>query len=206
MNSTEFKKVKASTATEVSVRVDLEDNAAALLGEQQTPSEFLGLLIQQKFFPDAIRFLSQALPNREATWWACLCARDVLGDDPRPEVVSVLENTEKWVYKPNDEHRLTIFSLAEKATFDVPASWAGMAAFWSGGNISPYEGATVQPAEDMNGKAVTGAVMLAAVSGDAAEIESRYQKYLGQGVDIACGGTGRNSDGNSNSMEQNGGQ
>ena len=192
MSQLEFKKVKEKTAAEVCKRVELDEKAAAILSEQHTPAEFLQLLIDQKLYTDAVRFLSQALPNREATWWACLAARDVLSEGSAPEQLSALESAEKWVYKPSEQNRGVTFNLAEQATFNHPASWAAVAAFWSGGNISPYPDAIVNPAPDLNGKAVAGAVMLAAVQGEPSGIEPRYRKFLDQGIDIACGGDGRN--------------
>ncbi|MGR9107539.1 MAG: DUF6931 family protein [Gammaproteobacteria bacterium] len=194
MNPMQFKKVKETHAVEVCKRVDLDDQASAILNAEQSPPEFLQLLIDHGLYPDAVRFLSQALPNREATWWACLCARDVLREDSPPDILAAVESAEKWVYKPTEENRGITFGLAEKATFNTPASWAAVAAFWSGGNISPYAEAIVNPSPDLNGKAVAGAVMLAAVQGEASDIEARYQKYLRQGIDIACGGNGRNPD------------
>jgi hypothetical protein len=204
MSQIQFKKIKERTAAEVCHRVELEDQAAALLSEQQTPGEFLQVLIDRQLYADAIRFLSQALPNREATWWACLCARDALTEDSPPAALSALESAEKWVYKPTDQSRSATFALAEKATFNTPASWAAVAAFWSGGNISPYPDAIVNPSPDLNGKAVAGAVMLAAVQGDASGIEARYQKFIRQGIDIARGGDGRNPDKDLKSTENRG--
>lgn len=202
MSQKQFKKVKEAKAAEVCQRVELEQEAAAILNEQQSPEEFLEQLIGKALYPDAIRFLSQALSNREATWWACLSVRAALQKNPPSEVLLALDSAEKWVYKPTDENRLTTFDLAEKATFDAPASWAAMAAFWSGGNISPQSDATVEPAADLNGKAVAGAVMLAAVKGEPSEIEPRYQEFLRQGIDIACGGDGRISGKDSHPSEE----
>ncbi|MGH8548400.1 MAG: DUF6931 family protein [Methylococcales bacterium] len=204
MSQVQFKKIKEHAAVEVCQRVELEDQAAALLSEQQTPEEFLQLLMNHHLYADATRFLSQALPNREATWWACLCAREVLTDDLPRAALSALESAEKWVYKPTDENRHVTFALAEKATFDTPASWAAVAAFWSGGNISPYPDAIVNPAPELNGKAVAGAVILAAVQGEASGIDARYQKFIRQGIDIARGGDGRNPDKDQKQSENRG--
>ena len=191
MSEYAFKKVTADRALAVCQDIELDEAGRGLLAPELAPAAFLRLLIDEALYADAVRFLARALPRRQATWWACLCARSVLGENPSPDMVRALELAEQWVYKPTEEHRRLTFPAAQAAQFSHPASWAAMAAFWSGGSMAPPEAPVVPPAENLTGKAVAGAVMLAAVQTEPEKSETKYRRFLEQGIDIACGGTGR---------------
>ena len=79
MSDTVFSRVPAATAAEVCRRFPLGREATTLLRDDLTPDQFLGLLVERRLFRDATNFLAFALPNREAVWWAILCAREVAG-------------------------------------------------------------------------------------------------------------------------------
>lgn len=186
-----FVKIKQPTAMEICKAVELGKEARQLLQNASLPAEYLQQLFDHELYPDAIRFLATALPKREATWWACQCARSNCGETPSVSDLKAIESAEAWVYKPTDENRLPTMMAATETEFKTAAGWAAIAAFWSGGNISPVPNSTVEPAEHLFAKAVVGAVMLAAVQDDPQKIESNYQLYLKKGIDIACGGTGK---------------
>lgn len=186
-----FTKVAAANAASVCRDIDLDEVACRLLSPEVGAADFLRLLMENAMYPDAVKFLARALPKREATWWACLCARSVLGDDPAATVLKPVQIAEQWVYKPNEEHRRMAFAAAEARQFQGPESWAAMAAFWSGGSMAPSEAPVVLPADNLTGKAVAGAVMLAAVQSEPENAPEKYRQFLMQGIDIACGGSGR---------------
>ena len=156
-----------------------------------TPAEFIQVLIEKEDYTDAVRFIAYALPKREATWWACLCARSCLNEQSKETDKKAVELAEAWVYKPTPEHCQPNYQAAEATAFKTAAGWAAMAAFWSGDNISPVEGNVVVPSDDLPPKAVAGAVMLAAVQDGPGKIKEKYQHFIRQGIDIACGGDGR---------------
>ena len=184
-------KIKHPNALAICQGLELEEQATSLLNEFPVTSDFIGQLIEQKLYPDAVRFLAHALPKREATWWACLCARKGLTDKTPAIQVKAIELAEAWVYKPVDENSKLSYQAAEAAGYKNPASWAATAAFWSGNDISPVPEAIVPPDENLYAKAVIGAVMLAATQGEANQIESNYALFLKQGLNIASGGDGR---------------
>ncbi|HYE35614.1 DUF6931 family protein [Methylocaldum sp.] len=186
-----FTKVTAPRAASVCQDIDLDEAARRLLSPEGSPADFLRLLMENALYPDAVKFLARALPKRESTWWACLCARTALGDGQAPEALKPVELAEQWVYKPSEEHRRLAFTAAEAHQFQGPASWAAMAAFWSGGSMAPPEAPAVPPADNLTGKAVAGAVMLAAVQVEPEKAPAKYRRFLEQGIDIACGGNGR---------------
>ena len=191
MSEYAFKKVLTDKAVAICQDIELDEVARGLLAPEHAPAAFLRLLIDKALYADAVKFLARALPKREATWWACLCARSALGENPAQDRVRAVEMAEQWVYKPTEEHRRLTLPAAQAAQFNHPASWAAMAAFWSGGSMAPPEAPAVPPAENLTGKAVAGAVMLAAVQTEPEKSEIKYKRFLEQGIDIACGGNGR---------------
>lgn len=186
-----FKKVLADEAAAICGDIELDEAGQGLLSPKMAPAVFLRILVDGALYTDAVKFLARALPKREATWWACLCARSVLGENPAPEVVRALELAEQWVDEPTEEHRRLTWPAAEAAQFNHPACWAAMAAFWSGGSMAPPDAPAMPPAENLTGKVVAGAVMMAAVQTEPEKSETNYRRFLEQGIDIACGGTGR---------------
>lgn len=191
MTETNLIKIKQTNATAIAQGIEFDEQATALLQDKPTTTDYLQQLIAQKLYPDAVRFLAHALPKREATWWACLCARHRLTDKtPAPEIKAI-ELAEAWVYKPTEDNRKLTLPAAEATAYKSAASWAAIAAFWSGDDISPVPQAVVPPDEKLYAKAVIGAVMLAATQGEASKVNDNYQLFLQQGLNIASGGDGR---------------
>ena len=175
MNNNELIKVTAKNASIVCQQLELEEVAKQLLNPELTPSQYLQLLIEQKQFPDAIRFLAMALPHREAVWWACVSARASVTEKTKPQMIAALTAAEAWVYQPTEENRRSAMALAEATEFSGACSWAAVAAFWSGGSISPPDAPAVPPPEGLTAKAVAGAVMLAAGEINPEAVDENYK-------------------------------
>ena len=193
MSELSFKKILYHQAREICVDIDIDPPAMDLLKDQgaTTPQDFLMLLMSRGFLVDAIKFLTRALPKREATWWSCLCARVTVNADTPGEVLKALELAELWVYQPTEDNRLRAFEAAKSAGFQHPASWSAMAAFWSGGSMGPPTAPSVPPADNLTGKAAAGAIQLAGVFSEPEQAPQKYRHFLKCGIDIACGGNGR---------------
>lgn len=185
-------KVKAETAAQLCALFQLSEDAEALLTDTAKPAEFLAALLEKELYTDAFNLLAHGLPKREAAWWACLAARDALPENPKPKVLAALEAAEAWVYKPSDERRRDALAKAEAADLaGSPSALAAAAAGWSGGSLAPPGAEEVPPGDIMTPSAVFSAVLMVALQGDPAEKPARFQRLIGQGVDIANGGTGR---------------
>jgi hypothetical protein len=193
MNNRVFSKIKQVSAQAICPQLELDGAEAAglLLTSEMSPAVYLQQLIDSKLYPDAVRFLAMALPKREATWWACLTARHTLGESSPVSDLAAIESAEAWVYKPSKDMCQATLPAAEATGYKSAAGWAAIAAFWSGDNLSPVAGTVVPPADGLTAKAVSGAIMLAATSGKPEEVSSTYRLFLKQGIDIACGGTGK---------------
>jgi len=185
-------KVTVPKAALICQDIELDQSAQALLVADPAPVDFLRILCEQRLFPDAVRFLSRALPKREAVWWACLSARSSVVSEPVNEkLLQALDAAEAWVYKPTEPNRRLAGAAAELAGLNNAAAWSAMAAFWSEGSITPEDTVAVPPAENLTAKAVAGAVMLAAVQQQPEKANDKYLFFIEQGVDIANGGNGR---------------
>jgi hypothetical protein len=188
----ELSKVEKATAGEVCGLYEPDEEASALLDEALAPGDYLLRLMEGELFRSAAQFLAYALPKREAVWWACLCAREALPEEAAAAVQETLEAAEAWVLKPNEDNRRAAWAKAEAAGMDSPSAWAAAGAFWSGGSLAPPDNpAVIPPAENLTGAAVSGSILLAAVAGDALEIDDKLKAFLKRGLDIAKGGSGR---------------
>ncbi len=183
-------KIKAATAQEIYAGFTPSSDAQAHLKPGIAPIAFVDALSAAALFADATEFYARALPKREAVWWACVCARDLpLGDAP-PQFVAAVKAAETWVYRPSEETRRAAESAANAIKASHPARWAAMAAFWSGGSMSPPGAPEVKPADDFTAKAVSGAVQMAAGL-DPTAMPVRRPRFLAYARDIAHGGNGR---------------
>lgn len=186
-----LKKLRFATAREGLAEVQPDPEARRLLADNPDPATFLNRAAAQGLWVDAIRAMAVFLPRREATWWACLNARDALDPDDPPEIAAILDAAEAWVFKPSDALGQKAYALAEATPMDTAAAYAALAAFWAGGNLAPPEsGVVVPPGDGLTGTAAAAAVLLAAAS-NPSETEDWYRRALAQAIDIARGGSGR---------------
>ncbi|NOQ65505.1 MAG: hypothetical protein GQ582_13420 [Methyloprofundus sp.] len=184
-------KITQTKASEITALFELEEQGEALLTEEISPANFMQALLEEEDYLDLVSFLAYALPKREATWWACLAARNHLNEQSSDDEQKAVELAEAWVYDPTPENCQATSAAAEAAGLETAVGWAAMSAFWSGDNISPIEDNVVKPADDLYAKAVVGAVMLACVLGEAEKIQEKYQLLTQQGINIASGGNGK---------------
>ena len=179
-------KIEAKTAAELAGRLELSEPARAALRDGAGPADYLDALMESGQWPDAIRLLALALPKREAVWWACRCARAV-GPAPSPAAGAALTAAEAWVAEPTEDRRRAAFPAAEAAQFGTPAGCTALAVFLSGGSLAPPQIAAVPPAEDLTGKTVAGALLLAGVVSEPEKASEKYRAFLADGLAIAEG-------------------
>lgn len=184
-------KVGAKKACEIYQHYDIDEECLALdEGGKATPLHFIKALMDNKRYEHAVAFLAHALPKRESVWWACVSARSVVAEGDGILDVA-LKSAEKWVYEPTEPNRRAAEKLAEKTKYKHPASWAAMAAFWSGSSITGEDEPPVPPPPFLFAHAVSGAITLAAVGTDPDAAPGRFELFIRQGLDIGQGGNGR---------------
>lgn len=176
-----------------------EDSAAAIvsrfsLGDlplkpepTETPEQFARRLIEaDETGVEPVRFLSYALPKRPAVWWATRCVREV-APEPTKKDTEVLAAAEQWVANPTDEIRRQAMNLAQKQECETAACWTGIAAFWSHGSMTPPDVPAVPPKDDLTGKAVSGALSLAAVINHPERAPQRRVQFCDIAMAVASG-------------------
>jgi len=156
----------------------------ALVRPEMHPLDLVALLMEKTLYPDAVRFIAHALPKREAVWWGWVCARRSAGEHPPPKIKAALEATEKWIAQPNEDNRRSAMAAAQKAELGTAAGCAGLAAFFSGGSLAPPEAPAVPPGEFLAAKAVSGAVIFAAVAEKPEQAPEKFKSFVAQGVEV----------------------
>lgn len=156
---------------------------------EEPPIVFLQKLSTQHKFEDAVTFCAYLLPRREAVWWACGCARALLGDiaanRARPLVAA-----EAWVSDPDDEHRRAALEIGTQSDNNDPLSWLALGAGWSGGALLTHPQATVPVPPYMTPRAVRIAILLSARMVKPDQHATRVQACIADGIKLAESGLG----------------
>ncbi len=161
------------------------DESQSLVKPAMHPVDYVSLLMEKKLYPDAVRFLAHALPKREAVWWAWMCARRTTGESAPAKIKVSLSATEKWIAQPTDENRRAAMEAAEAADFGTAAGCAGLGAFFSGDSLAPAGAPAVPPGEYLTAKAVSGAVIFAAMGGEPEEAPEKFRSFVSQALEVS---------------------
>jgi len=157
-------------------QAELSSDAQALAGDPRPASEFCDLLLAQGLALDALRLWAHLLPKREAVWWACRSIATLVADAQADPGFVAAEN---WVLDPTDANRRAGLPAAEAAAMNSPGALAALAAYFSGGSLSPPDLPVVAPDERLTARTAAGAVLLAA-GGKTAEIIAQNQQAVVQ--------------------------
>jgi hypothetical protein len=187
MNANPLIKVSATKARAVAANIRYPEPVLQLLHDDPAPLRFLDrLLADPERHPDAVKFLAQALPKREAVWWGCLCVG--LGGRELPaKEQAALQAAARWVLQPEEANRQAALAPGKEAGRGTPAGCLALAAFESGGSLLPPGQAVVPPPEKLTGLGVSSAVLLAAARGEMAQAPQRYRLFLALGIGVALG-------------------
>lgn len=133
---------------------------------------------------DMLQVLAHTLPPREATWWACLAAREMGAATPS---VSAAEG---WVRQPGFDTRLAAREALDAAKPDDDTVFCAMAACFADGTMGPGEYDDYPAPPGAVGAAVYG-ILLIAIFADETAAEQRRSGFLEAGLNIARGGNGQ---------------
>lgn len=167
----------AAKATKLQTQLDAPASASveAVLAE----------LAEKRAWVDLMRLLSVALPDREAVWWACIAARDIVGEDATP----CLKAAEAWVFDPSEANREKVQMALDVADMDDDTALAATAALYAPGNMGPGEMAE-HPAPPAAVSACAFAMNMTTI-GDMEDPLGHLQWLIDRAVDIARGGNGK---------------
>jgi hypothetical protein len=164
------------------VRLALPPRHQDLLSEAAQPSAFVATLQKHELTRQAITFLSYALPEREAVWWACMCVLHTAASPMEAGEHRALELAQDWVRKPTEEKRLQGSAAAREAGYSSAAAFTARAVFAS---------RLDDPSSLHAGRRVEGAVRRAADSDGSGRTQARLHRFITSALDIAKGGAGR---------------
>ncbi len=138
---------------------------------------------------DMLRLLAIALPPRERVWWACLAARDYIGEksenDPRS-----LTASEAWVFNPDPEHREAARATLDHADIDDDTVNCALSVLYSDGTLGPGDLAEY-PAPAGAAEVAAFAMNVVALRENSDRFEEHGQMLIDRALDIARGGNGQ---------------
>ncbi|WP_118136827.1 hypothetical protein [Oceanicella sp. SM1341] len=138
--------------------------------------------------PDMLLLLAHALPPREATWFACLCARDILPPG-RAALPAPLAAAEAWVRRPGEDTRARARAAFEASGPQDETELCAMAASMADGTLGPGELEDYEAPAGAVGAAAFGMALLSLYHGEEGA-EARGPWLVRRALDIARGGAG----------------
>src|SRR5580698_8862098 len=174
-------KVKWTEAAQIAEQLDWPDDARA--GAGVPPSAYFAQLRAQGRSRDAVQFLGVALGRFEAVVWATRVVRaNLVGDEAQDQALAA---TIQWTRNPSEAYRRAAYEAAGQARRESPSRLAALAAFFSGGSMSPDGQPPVPAPRVAAGKLAAGAVLMAAVQSK--DRNAALDLALDQGDAIASG-------------------
>lgn len=174
---------KILTRSNAVLQTPLDAPASASVAEVLSELDAKGALI------DMLQLLAHALPPRQATWWACLSARDIFPEDAGTLTLS-LRAAEDWVFQPSDETRARARAAFDAAPNEDDTVLCAMAATLADGTLGPGELEDYEAPPGAVGGAAFG-IALTSLFHDEDQVEVRGPLLLERALDIARGGNGR---------------
>lgn len=185
-----WKKLTAKTAREIVGPGTLEPESAELLDAEIPPEAFIRALVEAEKLPDAVKFMSRALPPREAVWWACMCARQMAQLTEDKVENRAIEAAEAWVYDPSEKNRERAFEIVKSSDAKGAGILCALAASFSAGNAPLGDGHRLDLDPAIFPQLIDGVVMVSATEKQGEELKDRLRVFLASGEDIARGGNG----------------
>lgn len=144
-------------------------------------------LDERRALPEMLHLLSVVLPAREAVWWACLAARDLL---PEAGTTPSVTAAEAWVFKPDAANRAAAQRAMEGADSDDDTVLCAVAAVYGDGTMGPGDLAQ-HPAPPGAVSASVLAMNCEAFKAQGEGWEAHALWLVARALDIARGGNGR---------------
>lgn len=183
-----FSRVKTEKAADISRHFKLDPKALALLDEGASVRAYLQRLAEQEHFPEALEFLAHALAPRDAVWWGSLCLWIATGSDAgqlTPDDREALRSAVVWVVEPSEEHRRAAEGPSNRAK--GAAACLALAAFFSGGSITPPNLPVVPPKPFVTAKSVAAGLLMASAINGGLKTAGYQRRFLELGEQIADG-------------------
>ena len=135
---------------------------------------------------ESVKFLTQALPKRDAIAWTLQCLENGSPFEASSKTHAAIQATRAWLENSTEDHRRAAHVAAEAAGLGTPAGCLALAVFFSGGSLGPkHLEHPISPPDDLTGKALAGALLLAAVGNEPENAASRLSAFVESGLALA---------------------
>lgn len=173
-------------ATDVVQVAPVEEDTKKLAKPDLGTLQLVELLISQEKFLDAVRALAFAMGKLTVIEWAHRCVTIACSEGISKVDAKALDLVQRWLGDRTEGLRREIYATALEAEHATPASWVGMAAFWSEGSMGPPPPAPpLAPGPTQCAHAATGAILLAAVVKEPEKAPNKYREFLRVGMEMA---------------------
>ncbi len=162
-------KISAPTAAEIAKHSNPSPAAQKILATnpQQTPSQYLNALQDQRMGTEMVNTMAHGMPDREGVLWASKSAGQVADKLP-PTEVEAMKAADAWAKNPTPANQAAAAAAASKANCRGPGALAAQGAAWAqpAPAASPAGAAPAAAASGarLTPLAVSGAVLLAAAT------------------------------------------
>jgi hypothetical protein len=157
--------------------------ALRLLQPELSPWAYLGRLLINEKFPDAIRLLALLLPKRLAVWWGCLCVRQAVRLGAKQQ--EALDAAVRWVRNPSPANSQAAEAPGKAAGFATAAGCLAMSVSWARQSLTPPDQPSTPPDLMLTPNTVTGVILTAATEEPTTEIKNRQCLFLALGLAVA---------------------
>ncbi|MGV6849072.1 MAG: DUF6931 family protein [Marinibacterium sp.] len=138
---------------------------------------------------DMLRLLAAALPPREAIWWGCLAAGDLVPEgSPVPKS---LQAARDWVFTPSDDTRNAARAAAESAPPDDETTLAATAVAMCDGKLGTGDLAAHDAPPGAVAVFVFGLNAKSLAMADPTTFQDYGRALVDRALDIARGGDGQ---------------
>lgn len=170
-----------SNIKQAAARMDLADEACALLRDDMAPRAAVQALLDAGEVPSALKLLARLLPKRYVVAWLCQIARD---QKLSVEGRAGASLAEKWARDPSEANRRAAFEFANAGGYKSLGTWLAASAGWAGGSMAPADQATpVPPPEHLTAVAAVAAVnLLAALVAE--QFATRRMEFIQRAMDL----------------------
>ncbi len=184
----DLKKIPKEPAARMLARVHTKLSVPVSAPVSAPVEVVLGELAEKAAWVDILRLLAIALPAREAVWWACIAARDVVGPDKK-DATPCLKASEAWVFDPTEKNREAARVSLDNVYIDDDTELCATAAMYAPGNMGSGDLAEYPAPVGAVSSCAFGMNMISLSA--AADFDAHLQLLIDRAIDIARGGNGQ---------------
>ncbi len=183
-------RLRFSTAQQIIDAYPSLEEVVTLLPRDVAPLAYIEKLLTSANPEQALFVFAFLLPRREAVRWHCQVLRK-LEKPLSPEQTQLLSLAEAWVRSPTEETRRAALDAGMADKTKGAASWAALAAGWSGGSITNDVAYPVPPPASLTGQGVKVGMVVALAGIDQAQRVKKIREFASDAISLLVQGDNR---------------